>query len=47
MLGFLSAFHFVALSFLALIPFVLLLERQDAWRRRADAWSRWRSTIAH
>ncbi len=37
MLGFLSAFHFVALSFLALIPFVLLLSGKTRGAGRADA----------
>jgi DHA2 family multidrug resistance protein len=37
MLGFLNAFHFVALSFLALIPFVLLLSGKTRGAGRADA----------
>ena len=43
MLGFLGAFHFVALSFLALIPFVLLL---SGTKGRADALQRAQS-MAH
>ncbi len=43
MLGFLGAFHFVALSFLALIPFVLLL---SGTKGRTDALQRAQS-MAH
>jgi hypothetical protein len=36
MLGFLAAFHFICLSFLLLIPFVLILKAKGALRAPAE-----------